>query len=58
VARDLLPDARFVRLGGCGHVPMTDDPELVARVLLRGSSWPRAGRQVGQPTAAQQSPAA
>jgi pimeloyl-ACP methyl ester carboxylesterase len=32
-----LPHARFVPLPGCGHVPMTDDPRLVARVLLGGS---------------------
>ena len=32
-----LPEARLVRLPGCGHVPMTDDPALVAGVLLRGS---------------------
>jgi pimeloyl-ACP methyl ester carboxylesterase len=38
VARNLLPAARYVLLPGCGHVPMTDDPELVARVLLRGST--------------------
>lgn len=38
VARAQLPAARFVLLPGCGHVPMTDDPELVARVLLEGSS--------------------
>jgi pimeloyl-ACP methyl ester carboxylesterase len=56
VARDRLPDATFVRLGGCGHVPMTDDPELVARVLLRGSSWPQAERQAAQPTVAYESP--
>lgn len=42
VARKRLPHARFVRLPGCGHVPMTDDPELVATVLLRGSSRPAA----------------
>jgi pimeloyl-ACP methyl ester carboxylesterase len=36
-ARRLLPDARFVPLEGCGHVPMTDDPELVAEMILRGS---------------------
>ncbi|MBP0452618.1 alpha/beta fold hydrolase [Kitasatospora sp. RG8] len=29
-----LSDARLVRLPGCGHVPMSDDPELVARVIL------------------------
>ncbi len=37
VARQRLPQARFIRLPGCGHVPMTDDPELVAKVLLDGS---------------------
>jgi pimeloyl-ACP methyl ester carboxylesterase len=37
VARTWLPEATFVRLRGCGHVPMTDDPAMVARVLLRGS---------------------
>ena len=38
VARQRLPHARFVALPGCGHVPMTDDPGLVARVLLDGSA--------------------
>jgi pimeloyl-ACP methyl ester carboxylesterase len=38
VARRHLPQARFVPLPGCGHVPMTDDPGLVARVLLDGSA--------------------
>jgi pimeloyl-ACP methyl ester carboxylesterase len=37
VARTSLPTARHVRLPGCGHVPMSDDPGLVAGVLLRGS---------------------
>ena len=37
VARRQLPNARFVTLPGCGHVPMTDDPDLVAVVLLAGS---------------------
>ena len=32
-----LPEALLVPLPGCGHVPMTDDPPLVADVLLRGS---------------------
>lgn len=35
---DQIPHARFVELRGCGHVPMTDDPELVARTLLEGST--------------------
>ncbi len=43
-ARRLLPQARHVSLHGCGHVPMGDDPELVAEVLLvasshEGDSW-------------------
>jgi pimeloyl-ACP methyl ester carboxylesterase len=33
-ARERLPDARHVELPGCGHVPMGDDPELVASVIL------------------------
>ncbi|MEU5424775.1 alpha/beta fold hydrolase [Streptomyces olivoreticuli] len=28
---------RLLRLSGCGHVPMNDDPELVARVILDAS---------------------
>jgi pimeloyl-ACP methyl ester carboxylesterase len=39
-ARRLLPDARFIPLDGCGHVPMTDDPQLVAEAILRGSDAP------------------
>ncbi len=38
VARQQLPGASFILLPGCGHVPMTDDPDLIARVLLRGSA--------------------
>lgn len=33
-AKKLIPGARLVRLPGCGHVPMNDDPALVARVAL------------------------
>ncbi|WP_439081250.1 alpha/beta fold hydrolase [Streptomyces sp. WL006] len=33
-AKRVLPDARLVRLPGCGHVPMNDDPALVTRVVL------------------------
>ncbi|PPK70296.1 alpha/beta hydrolase [Actinokineospora auranticolor] len=33
-ARELLPDATHVWLPGCGHVPMGDDPELVASTIL------------------------
>lgn len=36
--RDELPASTvWVRLPGCGHVPMSDDPELVASVILAGT---------------------
>jgi pimeloyl-ACP methyl ester carboxylesterase len=37
-ARALLPRARHVPLPGCGHIPMSDDPEGVAALLLAGSA--------------------
>ena len=37
IARQRLPHATHIPLPGCGHVPMTDDPDLVAKVLLEGS---------------------
>lgn len=37
-AERAVPDARLVRLPGCGHTPMSDDPELVARVILDGAA--------------------
>ncbi|MBP2401628.1 alpha/beta fold hydrolase [Streptomyces syringium] len=33
-AKKVMPGARLIRLPGCGHVPMNDDPALVARVIL------------------------
>ncbi len=42
VAKAQLPSAHFVLLRGCGHVPMTDNPAMVAGVLLRGSASPGA----------------
>ncbi|MFJ9173092.1 alpha/beta fold hydrolase [Streptomyces sp. NPDC102360] len=36
-AKHVIPQARLVKLPGCGHVPMNDDPALVARVILDGS---------------------
>ncbi|MEU6932681.1 alpha/beta fold hydrolase [Streptomyces sp. NPDC046385] len=36
-AKRVIPGARLVRLPGCGHVPMNDDPALVSRVILDGS---------------------
>jgi pimeloyl-ACP methyl ester carboxylesterase len=37
-ARRALPQARHVTLRGCGHVPMWDDPEQVARAILDASA--------------------
>lgn len=34
-ARRLLPEAEWVDLPGLGHVPMPDDPDLVARTILK-----------------------
>jgi len=34
----LIPHVRLLQLPGCGHVPMNDNPELVAHVLLTGSN--------------------
>jgi pimeloyl-ACP methyl ester carboxylesterase len=36
-AERAIPGARLVWLRGCGHVPMYDDPEQVARVMLEGA---------------------
>lgn len=36
--RAALPAARLVRLPGLGHVPMSDDPVTVARLLLDGAA--------------------
>jgi pimeloyl-ACP methyl ester carboxylesterase len=33
-ARERLPNARHVSLRGCGHVPMSDAPDQVAKVVL------------------------
>ncbi|THA23409.1 alpha/beta fold hydrolase [Streptomyces sp. RKND-216] len=33
-AKKTIPGARLVRLNGCGHVPMNDDPARVTRVVL------------------------
>jgi len=37
IAARRIPGARHLWLPDCGHVPMADDPALVARVLLEGS---------------------
>jgi pimeloyl-ACP methyl ester carboxylesterase len=55
LAKALLPQARLILLRGCGHIPVTDDPPLVADVLLRGSrrarrleDRPKAGTALGR----------
>lgn len=40
--RAQLPDARVVIMPGCGHVPMSDDPELVAQLILETTQARRA----------------
>jgi hypothetical protein len=49
VAKAVLPQAELILLRGCGHIPVTDDPPLVADVLLRGSR--QARRLADRPTA-------
>jgi pimeloyl-ACP methyl ester carboxylesterase len=34
LARERIPGAVHVTLPGCGHMPMSDDPALVASVIL------------------------
>lgn len=38
VARRLYPHGEHIMIRGVGHVPMTDNPRFVAKVLLRGSA--------------------
>ncbi|WP_194818018.1 alpha/beta fold hydrolase [Nocardia sp. XZ_19_385] len=46
--REELPaHTRWVTLPGCGHVPMSDDPALVARTILDGSGIARSTLEVG-----------
>ncbi len=35
---ELPPHANWISLPGCGHVPMWDDPALVAAVILQGTA--------------------
>ena len=35
---ELPPDHRVVSLPGCGHLPMTDDPEAVVRVIVESAA--------------------
>jgi pimeloyl-ACP methyl ester carboxylesterase len=47
---DRIADARLVELPGLGHVPMSDDPELVARTILDfGAHAPERAAAAGAP---------
>jgi len=37
-ARELIPGARFIVLDDVGHVPMSDDPQLVAETILTATT--------------------
>jgi pimeloyl-ACP methyl ester carboxylesterase len=41
-AKAMLPDAWLMWLPGCGHVPMNDAPELIARIILQATGSPVA----------------
>jgi pimeloyl-ACP methyl ester carboxylesterase len=53
ILRDGIPGAEFLALPGLGHVPMVDDPEQVASVILefaaRYGGRPRADAAVASP---------
>ena len=40
--RSVLPDAHVVVLPDCGHIPMADDPALVAELILGTARSARA----------------
>ncbi len=37
-ALNAIPNARFVHLRDCGHIPTFDDPEQVARAIIEGTA--------------------
>jgi pimeloyl-ACP methyl ester carboxylesterase len=39
-ARELMPGAEYVLLEGVGHIPMLDDPPLVAETIRKASGRP------------------
>jgi pimeloyl-ACP methyl ester carboxylesterase len=44
---ELPKHTRWVTLPACGHVPMWDDPELVARTILEGCARPELAESQG-----------
>lgn len=53
-AREIMPGARFIVLKDVGHVPMFDDPDLVARTVLECTG--AAAQQSGYPSRQAASP--
>lgn len=47
-ARHLLTQAQHVWLRGCGHVPMSDDPDLVVRTILNCTGGATAPDRIGR----------
>ena len=43
-AREVLPFARHVDLGGCGHLPFNDDPAACARLILEDAAATKENR--------------
>lgn len=52
-ARERLPQAVFEILPGVGHVPMFDDPHLVARMILATTGATSIPKQTDTPTASE-----
>ena len=50
-ARRLFPEARWVDLPGLGHIPMSDDPVLVARTILETTASDEPLFISGEPSA-------
>ena len=50
--RRALPDAAVYVLPGCGHVPMGDDPALVADLILAATRPPGEPRRLSAPRCA------
>ncbi|GAA5162163.1 alpha/beta fold hydrolase [Pseudonocardia eucalypti] len=46
-AQHRLQGAEFARLPGCGHMAMSDDPEMAARVILRTCARAERGQSSG-----------
>ena len=45
-----IPGARLIPLPGCGHVPMADDPALVAQAIVDVTAAASGGRNEALPT--------